>query len=82
LNYAIALYHSGEKRQAFEILDDLQRHPFLNQYYLLNVTIGKFSHLEGDDVKARQYLQKALQQTNAAIEKAFIKKMIDETSTG
>jgi RNA polymerase sigma factor (sigma-70 family) len=78
LNYAIALYYAGDKSAAFKILDELQRHAFLSQYYLLNMALGKFHQLEGDQVIARQYLNKAYQQTKAKKEKEFIQKMINK----
>jgi RNA polymerase sigma-70 factor (ECF subfamily) len=77
LNYAISLYHAGKKDKAFIILNELHRHPFLNQYYLLNIALGKFHHLEGNDCKAMKFLIKAHSQTNFDIEKHFIQKMID-----
>jgi RNA polymerase sigma factor (sigma-70 family) len=78
LNYAIALYFAGEKERAFVILNELHRHPFLHQYYLLNITLGKFHHLEGNDCQAKQFLTQALDQTTFGVEKAFIQKMIDD----
>lgn len=78
LNYAISLYYSGEKKRAFEILNELQRHPFLNQYYLLNAALGKFHHLEGNDTLARQFLLRAYDQTSFEKEKDFIQKMMEE----
>lgn len=77
LNYAIAMYYSGRKEPAFEILNELQRQPFLNQYYLLNTALGKFHHLEGNDAIAKKFLLKAYQQTNFIAEKNFIQKMMD-----
>jgi len=77
LNYAIAMYYSGKTKPAFEILNELQRQPFLNQYYLLNTALGKFHHLEGNDAMAKKFLLKAYQQTNFIAEKNFIQKMID-----
>ncbi len=47
LNYAIALYYSGKKQKAIKILNALQQNPFINQYYLLNATLGKINFLEG-----------------------------------
>jgi RNA polymerase sigma factor (sigma-70 family) len=76
LNYAIAKYYSGEKTDAFKILNELQGQSFLNQYYLLNMTIGKFHLLEGNHHLARQFLLKAYQQTNLRKEKDFIEKML------
>lgn len=78
LNHAIALYHADEKSRAFEILNELRRHPFLGQYYLLNTALGKFHHLGGDDTTARQYLLKAHHQASFEKEKEFIQKMIDK----
>ncbi|HEY5823667.1 MAG TPA: sigma-70 family RNA polymerase sigma factor [Cyclobacteriaceae bacterium] len=77
LNYAIALYHAGQKKRAFELLNELERHPILNQYYLLNATLGKFYRLEGEPIRAKQYLLKAHGQTNDGREKHFIIKMMD-----
>jgi RNA polymerase sigma-70 factor (ECF subfamily) len=76
LNYAIALYHSNQKQKAFGILHELERHPILNQYYLLNSALGKFYGLEGDKVRAEQYLLKALTQTTFVKEKDFIHNML------
>lgn len=78
LNYAIANYYAGNKRGAFKILNELQGHSLLNQYYLLNMALGKLHQLEGNGKLARQYLLKALQQTNLQKEKDFIGKMLDK----
>jgi RNA polymerase sigma-70 factor (ECF subfamily) len=78
LNYAIAKYYAGDKQGALEILNELQGHPFLNHYYILNMAIGKFQQLEGNDKLARQYLLKAQKQTNLQKEKDFIEKMLDK----
>jgi len=78
LNFAIALYYAAQKKEAFEILDRLHRHPFLNQYYLLNATLGKFHHHERNDSLAREFLTKAITQTNFVDEQRFIKGMLDE----
>ena len=75
LNYAIALYYSGDSETAFKILKELERHSFLNQYYLFNMTLGKFNHLEGDDHLAKQFFEKAYDQTQAGREKEFIQNM-------
>jgi RNA polymerase sigma-70 factor (ECF subfamily) len=77
LNYAIALYYADKKDRAFGILNELHRHPFFNQYYLLNVTLGKFHHLERNDCEAKQFLKQAYDQTTFQAEKTFIQKMID-----
>jgi len=78
LNYAIAKYYAGDKQGALKILNELQGNTFLNQYYLLNMALGKFQHLEGNDKLARQYLLKARQQTNLQKEKDFIGKMLNK----
>jgi len=78
LNYAIALYYSGKKQKALKILNDLQQNPFINQYYLLNATLGKINFLEGNYSKAKEFLVKTLGQTNFQVEKDFILKMIDK----
>lgn len=81
LNYAIALYYSGQIEHAFEILNRLHTHPFLNHYYLLNATLGKFHHREGNDVLARSFLSRAIEQTSFVDEKRFIQRMLEELET-
>jgi len=76
MNYAIAKYYAGDTAGAFKILNDLQGNTFFNQYYLLNMALGKFHQKEGEDQLARQYLLKARQQTNLQKEKEFIDKML------
>ena len=78
LNYAIAKYYAGDKQNALKILNELQGHPFLNQYYILNMALGKFQQMEGNDKLARQYLLKAQKQTTLQKEKDFIEKMLDK----
>ncbi len=78
LSYAIALYYSGEKEKAFRIVNELQKGPFLNQYYLLNATLGKMHFLEGNRQKAKEYFQKTLTQTPFQAERNFIAKMIEK----
>jgi predicted RNA polymerase sigma factor len=78
LNYAIAKYYAGDKQGAFKILNELQSHAFLNQYYLLNMALGKFHYLEGNNNLARQFLLKAHHQTNLQKEKDFIDKMLNK----
>jgi RNA polymerase sigma factor (sigma-70 family) len=77
LNFAIALYYCGRREETFEILDRLHSHPFLSQYYLLNTTLGKFHHLEGNDSLAKEFLTKAMKQTNFIDERRFIQRMMD-----
>jgi len=79
LNYSIALYYAGQKKVSLQLLQDLSQHPFLSQYYLLNAALGKIHLLEGDLLTAREYYVKALGQTDSAIEKEFIQKMIART---
>lgn len=76
LNYAIALYYAGQKSPAFETLNNLLKHPFLSQYYLLNAALGKLHFLEGNGETAKKYWEKTLCQTNSPLEQAFIQKMI------
>lgn len=78
LNYAIALYYSGEKERALDLLNALRQHPFLNQYYLLNATLGKIYLLEGNTVKAREFFGKTLEQTTLPLEKDFIRRMLQK----
>jgi RNA polymerase sigma-70 factor (ECF subfamily) len=78
LSYAIAKYYAADKKGAFKILNELQGHTFFSQYYLLNMALGKFHLLEGNDNLARQYLSNALQQTRQQKEKDFIGKMLDK----
>lgn len=76
LNYAIALYYAGKKEDAFTILNALQQNRFMNQYYLLNASMGKMYLLEKDYNKAKNYLQAAFEQTNMQAEKDFINKLL------
>jgi RNA polymerase sigma-70 factor (ECF subfamily) len=78
LNCAIALYYCGRKKEAFDILSTLHDHTFFKQYYLLNTTLGKFHHLEGNDDLARKYLIQAMGQTNLLDEQRFIQRMLQE----
>lgn len=77
MNYAIALYYAEQKTRAFQILNQLHRHPILNQYYLLNTTLGKLHSLDGNDAAAKQFLKQALDQTSFSAEKDLIRKMMD-----
>ena len=65
-----------KKKTAFLLLHDLQTQTIFSQYCLLNTTLGKFYYLEGHDIKAKEFLLKAYEQTNFAKEKDFIQKMI------
>jgi RNA polymerase sigma-70 factor (ECF subfamily) len=76
LNHAIAQYYAGQKNTAFQLLHELHAQTVFSQYCLLNTTLGKFYHLEGDDVKAKEFLIKAYGQTHFEKEKEFIQKML------
>jgi RNA polymerase sigma factor (sigma-70 family) len=78
LNYAIALYYAGNKEATFNLLNELQRHSFLNQHVFLNLALGKFHQLEGNSELAAHFLHVALNQTHFEKEKDFIQKMIDK----
>jgi RNA polymerase sigma factor (sigma-70 family) len=78
LNYAIALYYSGQKQRAFEILHELEQHRILGQYYLLNCTLGTFYAAEGNCAMAKPFFLKALGQTNFIKEQELVQKRIDE----
>jgi RNA polymerase sigma factor (sigma-70 family) len=77
MNYAIALYYAGQKEKAFGLLNTLQQHPFMNQYYLLNATLGKLHLREGRPAEARTYFIKTLEQTQFEAEHCYIQKMLD-----
>jgi RNA polymerase sigma-70 factor (ECF subfamily) len=77
LNYAIALYYANDKEKSMDILGRLQQHPFMNQYYLLNATLGKFHLQERQYAKARTYFLKTLDQTSFELEKKYIQKMLE-----
>jgi RNA polymerase sigma-70 factor (ECF subfamily) len=78
MNYAIALFYSGDRDNAFQILMRLQQHPFLNQYFLLTAALGKLHSLAGNSAEAKSFLTMAYDQTSFATEKKLIKKMIDK----
>ncbi len=78
LNFAIALYYTGEKDKALDLLNSLQQHSFLSEYYLLNAALGKIHFLEGDFPNAKAYWEKAREQTNSQLEKDYIQKKIDK----
>ena len=80
LNYAIALYFAGTKTKAFELLHGLLQQPFLHQYFLLNAALGKLYLLEGDQARAREFLTRALGQTEQPREIAYIKRLIGTVS--
>lgn len=77
MNYAIALFYSGNRENALQILHRLQQHLFLNQYFLLNATLGKLHLLNGNSSESKKFLVRALAQTEFAAEKKLIQKKID-----
>ena len=79
LNYAVALFYAGDRQKAFLLTNDLLRHPFFNQYYLLNATLGKFYWLDGHKALAREYFLKAIDQTHFETEKEFIQGLLNRT---
>lgn len=79
LNYAVALFYAGDRKKAFLLTNELLRHPFFSQYYLLNATLGKFYWMDGDQVLAREYFVKAINQTHFETEKEFIQGLLNRT---
>lgn len=81
LNYAIALFYSGDRRQAFDILLELRSHPYMDHYFLLNSALGKFYYLDRDYELAKNFFNKALKQTNSQAEKKLIERHILEVES-
>lgn len=79
LNYAIALYYAGQKKQAIQTLEQLRENAFLNQHYLLNASLGKIYMLEGEIEKSQEYFAITLKQTQSPAEKEFILRLINRT---
>lgn len=79
LNYAVALFYAGDRQKAFLLTNALLRHPFFNQYYLLNATLGKFYWMDGENALAREYFIKAINQTHFETEKEFIQELLNRT---
>ncbi|WP_188929518.1 hypothetical protein [Puia dinghuensis] len=55
-------------------------HPFPYHYFLLNAALGKLYLLEGDPVRAKEFLTRALGQTTRSREIAFIQGLLDKTT--
>jgi RNA polymerase sigma factor (sigma-70 family) len=72
LNYAVALYFSGQGKRAFEILHELETKPFFHEYYLLHASLGRFYFAEGNLELAGKYLEETLRLTSSPAEKEFI----------
>lgn len=75
LNYSIALYYAGRRKQAFQLLHALEKNQFFARYYLLNAALGKLYGLEGGAAKALDYLKKASTQAKSPKEREFIENM-------
>jgi RNA polymerase sigma-70 factor (ECF subfamily) len=76
LNYAIAIYYSGDKEQALGILHELEKQAFLGRYYLLHASLGRIYAAEGNKGRAKEYLETTLRLTNAPDEIAFVRRLI------
>jgi len=76
LNYAIALYYAGEQEKSLGMLRELQQHPFMHHYYLLNATLGKIHLYEGRYEEATAYFRKTLEQTPFESERKYIERMM------
>ena len=77
LSYAIALFYAGERTTAFSILHQLLQMPVMNQYYLLNATMGKLYLLEGYPDRSREFFTRALGQTALVSEQEFIRRKME-----
>jgi RNA polymerase sigma factor (sigma-70 family) len=77
LSYAIALFYAGERTTAFSILHQLMQAPIMNQYYLLNATLGKLYLLEGHPGRSREFFTRALGQTALVSEQEFIRRKME-----
>jgi RNA polymerase sigma factor (sigma-70 family) len=77
LSYAIALFYAGERTTAFSILHQLLQMPVMNQYYLLNATLGKLYLLEGYPGQSREFFTRALGQTTLVSEQEFIRRKME-----
>jgi len=78
LNYAIALFYSGERQKAYDLLHELQRHSYMNQHFLLNSALAKFYYLDRDYSLSKRYFMLALNQAQTEAEKKLIERHILE----
>ncbi|MEJ0029944.1 MAG: sigma-70 family RNA polymerase sigma factor [Bacteroidota bacterium] len=76
LNYAIALYYSGNKKKAFDILHQLRQHSYMSEYFILNSALGKFYYLDRDYSLSKKFFTIALKQTQSKAEKKLIERHI------
>jgi RNA polymerase sigma factor (sigma-70 family) len=81
LNYAIALFYSGERGKAFDILHALRQHPYMSQYFLLNSALGKFYYLDRDYELSKRFFMKAHKQTQSVAERKLIERHILEVES-
>lgn len=81
LNYAIALYYSGEKERSFDLLHELRKHPYMSQYFLLNSALGKFYYLDRDYELSKTFFIKAHKQTQSPAERKLIERHILEVES-
>jgi RNA polymerase sigma factor (sigma-70 family) len=77
LNYAIALYYAGQKKEALAILHNLEAAPFFNEYYLLHASLGRIYFAENNEAQAKKHLTKALKLTGSPAETKFIQRLIE-----
>ncbi len=78
LSYAIALFYAGQRTTAFTILHRLLQMQAMNQYYLLNATLGKLYLLEGHFSRSKEFYSRALGQTALVSEQEFIRRKMEQ----
>jgi RNA polymerase sigma-70 factor (ECF subfamily) len=81
LNYAIALFYSGERQKAFDILHELRQHAYVSQYFLLNAALGKFYYLDRDYSLSLKFYTIALKQAQTEAERKLIERHILEVES-
>jgi RNA polymerase sigma-70 factor (ECF subfamily) len=80
LNYAIALYYAGKKKEALFILHRLETKPFFNQYYLLHASLGRIYFAERNYILAKKYFTDTIRLTDSPAEMSFIQRLIDKVT--
>ena len=78
LNYAIALYYAGLRKEALVILHKLEAKPFFSQYYLLHASLGRIYFAEGNPALAKKYFIKTLKLTSSPAEQGFIHRLLEK----
>jgi RNA polymerase sigma-70 factor, ECF subfamily len=81
LTYAIASYYSGDKKKAFDTLNELRQHPYMSHYFLLNSALGKFYYLDRDYELSKSFFKEALKQATTDAEKKLIERHILEVES-